>query len=146
MLRDRWAGHLVVKGLMTGDEARRAVDAGADAVVVSNHGGRQLDGAPATMRMLPEVLDAVGTSAEVLVDGGVRRGTDVARALAVGARAVLIGRPYLYGLAAAGQGGVEQILQVLAAELRDTLTLLGLADVADLGPDVLVRRSGSMQA
>ena len=124
---------------MTGDEARRAVDAGADAVVVSNHGGRQLDGAPATMRMLPEVLDAVGNSAEVLVDGGVRRGTDVARALAVGARAVLIGRPYLYGLAAAGQGGVEQILQVLAAELRDTLTLLGLADVADLGPDVLIR-------
>ena len=145
-LRDRWAGHLVAKGLMTGDEARHAVDAGADAVVVSNHGGRQLDGAPATMRMLPEVLDAVGDRAEVLVDGGVRRGTDVARALAVGARAVLIGRPYLYGLAAAGQGGVERILDVLAAELRDTLTLLGLADVSELGPDVLVHGSGSMRA
>jgi L-lactate dehydrogenase (cytochrome) len=144
-LRDRWSGHLIVKGLMTGDEARRAVDAGADAVVVSNHGGRQLDGAPATMRMLPEVVDAVGSRTEVLVDGGVRRGTDVVRALALGARAVLIGRPYLYGLAAAGQGGVERILAVLGAELRDTLTLLGRSDVSQLGPDVLVGRSGSMQ-
>lgn len=137
-LRSGWTGHFVVKGLVTGDEARRAVDAGADAVVVSNHGGRQLDGAPATMRMLPEVVDAVGGHAEVLVDGGVRRGTDIVRALALGARAVLIGRPYLYAVAAAGQGGVEQILDVLAAELRDTLTLLGRSDVADLGPDVLI--------
>ncbi len=144
-LRERWKGQLIVKGVMTGDEASRAVDAGADAVVVSNHGGRQLDGAPATMRMLPEVLDAVagsGPSVEVLVDGGVRRGTDVARALAVGARAVLIGRPYLYGVAAAGQGGVEQILKVLSAELRDTLTLLGLSDVSQLGPQVLVDDPG----
>ena len=138
VLRDRWSGNFVVKGLMTGDEARRAVDAGADAVIVSNHGGRQLDGAPATMRMLPEVLDAVGSQVEVLVDSGVRRGTDIARALAVGARAVLIGRPYLYGLAVAGQGGVERILDVLATELRDTLTLLGLADVSELSPDVLI--------
>ncbi len=137
-IRSRWNGHFVVKGLMTGDEARRAVDAGADAVVVSNHGGRQLDGAPATMRMLPEVVDAVGDRVEVLVDGGVRRGTDVVRALALGARAVLVGRPYLYAVAAAGQGGVEQILDVLATELRDTLTLLGVGDVAELGPDVLI--------
>jgi isopentenyl diphosphate isomerase/L-lactate dehydrogenase-like FMN-dependent dehydrogenase len=118
------------------------VDAGADAVVVSNHGGRQLDGAPATMRMLPEVVDAVGGQVEVLVDGGVRRGTDVARALALGARAVLIGRPYLYAVAAAGQAGVEQILDVFAAELRDTLTLLGLTDVSELGPEVLIGPGG----
>jgi isopentenyl diphosphate isomerase/L-lactate dehydrogenase-like FMN-dependent dehydrogenase len=138
-LRRRWAGAFVVKGVLTGPEAARAADAGADAVVVSNHGGRQLDGAPATMRMLPEVLDAVGGRVEVLVDGGVRRGVDVARALALGARAVLIGRPYLYGVAAAGQAGVEQVLAVLATELRHTLTLLGVADVSDLGPQVLVR-------
>jgi isopentenyl diphosphate isomerase/L-lactate dehydrogenase-like FMN-dependent dehydrogenase len=138
-LRRRWHGAFVVKGVITGAEAARAVDAGADAVVVSNHGGRQLDGAPATMRMLPEVLDAVGDRVEVLVDSGVRRGVDVARALAVGARAVLIGRPYLYGVAAAGQAGVERVLSVLATELRHTLTLLGVADVSDLGPEILVR-------
>lgn len=140
-IRSRWKGRFVVKGVMTGDEAIRAVDAGADAVVVSNHGGRQLDGAPATMQMLPEVLDAVGPTTEVLLDGGIRRGVDVARALALGARAVLIGRPYLYGVAAAGQGGVEQILNVLATELRDTLVLLGLAGVDKLGPEVLVTPS-----
>jgi isopentenyl diphosphate isomerase/L-lactate dehydrogenase-like FMN-dependent dehydrogenase len=137
-LRDRWTGPLVVKGLVTGDDAAKAADAGADAVVVSNHGGRQLDGAPATMRMLPEVLDAVGDRVEVLVDGGVRRGGDVARALSLGARAVLIGRPYLYGVSIAGQAGVEHVLALLAAELRHTLTLLGCAGIDELGPHTLV--------
>lgn len=140
-LRRRWGGRFVVKGLVVGDEARRAVDAGADAVVVSNHGGRQLDGAPATMRMLPEVLEAVadtGAPVEVLLDSGVRRGGDVARALALGARAVLIGRPYLWGVAVAGERGVAHVLDLLAAELRLTLTLLGCDGVEDLGPHSLV--------
>lgn len=137
-LREQWGGGFVVKGVITGDEARRAVDAGADAVVVSNHGGRQLDGAPATMRMLPEVVAAVGDRAEVLVDSGVRRGADVARALALGARAVLIGRPYLYGVAIGGQAGVEHILRLLAGDLRHVLVLLGLSSVDELGPDALV--------
>jgi len=137
-VRERWTGSLVVKGMVTGDDARRAVDVGADAVVVSNHGGRQLDGAPATMRMLPEVLDAVGDRVEVLVDGGVRRGGDVAKALALGARAVLIGRPYLYGVSIGGQAGVEHIVNLLAAELRHTLTLLGCAGIDELGASSLV--------
>lgn len=133
-LRRSWPGRLVVKGLLTGDDARRAVDAGADAVIVSNHGGRQLDGAPATLAVLPEVVAAVGDRTEVLVDGGVRRGGHVVLALALGARAVLVGRPYLYGLAAAGERGVERILDVLAAEMRRTLLLLGCPSVAELGP------------
>jgi L-lactate dehydrogenase (cytochrome) len=131
-LRDRWTGPLVVKGVLGAEDGRRAADAGADAVVVSNHGGRQLDGAPATAAVLPEVVDAVGERAEVLVDGGIRRGSDVARALALGATAVLIGRPYLYGLAVDGQRGVEAIVDVLATELRRTLRLLGCPSVRAL--------------
>lgn len=131
-IRAHWAAPLVVKGILTGDDARRAVDSGADAVVVSNHGGRQLDGAPATAHVLPEVVAAVGGAVEVLVDGGVRRGADVARAVALGAGAVLIGRPYLYGLAVGGQAGVEAVLDVLATELARTLRLLGCPAVADL--------------
>lgn len=131
-MRDRWTRPLVVKGVLTGDDARRAVDAGADAVVVSNHGGRQLDGAPATGRVLPEVVAAVGHGTEVLVDGGIRRGADVARALALGARAVLVGRPYLYGLAVDGQRGVEAVLDVLRVELTRTMRLLGCGSVTEL--------------
>lgn len=134
-LRQHWPGRLVVKGVLSGEDARRAVDSGADAVVVSNHGGRQLDGAPATLAVLPEVVAAVGDRTEVLIDGGIRRGGHVVLALALGARAVLVGRPYLYGLAAAGQPGVERVLDVLAAEMRRTLLLLGCPSVADLGPD-----------
>ncbi|MGH8979945.1 MAG: alpha-hydroxy acid oxidase [Acidimicrobiales bacterium] len=132
--RRRWAGHLVVKGVLTAHDGRRAVDAGADAVVVSNHGGRQLDCAPATLRALPELVRAVGGDVEVYVDGGVRRGSHVVAALALGARAVLVGRPYLYGLAAAGERGVVRILDVLRAEMRRTMTLLGCPTVAELGP------------
>jgi L-lactate dehydrogenase (cytochrome) len=131
-IRARWPGALLVKGILTADDARRAVDTGCEGVVVSNHGGRQLDGAPATMTALPRVVDAVGSSATVLVDGGVRRGSDVARALAVGASAVLVGRPYLYGLQAAGTAGVERILDILRADLSRTLTLLGCPGVSDL--------------
>lgn len=133
-LRRRWAGRVVVKGVLSADDGRRAVDAGADAVVVSNHGGRQLDGAPATLRVLPEMVDAVGDDLEVYLDGGVRRGSHVVTALALGARAVLIGRPYLYALAAAGEPGVVRILDVLRAEMRRTMTLLGCSSVAELDP------------
>lgn len=131
-IRQRWDRPLVVKGLLSSDDARQAVDAGADAVVVSNHGGRQLDGAPATLAVLPEVVDAVDARTQVLVDGGIRRGGDVVKALALGARAVLIGRPYLYGLAVAGHGGVGQVLEVLRTEMRRTMRLLGCPSVAQL--------------
>jgi isopentenyl diphosphate isomerase/L-lactate dehydrogenase-like FMN-dependent dehydrogenase len=131
-VRERFSGPLIVKGVMTAEDACRSLDVGASAVVVSNHGGRQLDGAPATAAVLPEVVDAVGERAEVLVDGGIRRGSDVARALALGATAVLIGRPYLYGLAVDGQRGVEAIVDVLATELRRTLRLLGCPSVRAL--------------
>ncbi len=131
-MRGRWSGSLVVKGVLTGDDAVRAADAGADAVVVSNHGGRQLEGAPATARVLPEVVDAAGDRLEVLMDGGVRRGGDVVKALAIGARAVLVGRPYLYALAVAGEPGVERLLDIFRSEIARTLSLLGCPDVAEL--------------
>ena len=136
-LRRRWDGPFLVKGVLSATDARRAVDAGADAVVVSNHGGRQLDGAPATLRVLPEVVAAVGGDAEVLIDGGIRRGSHVVAALALGARAVLVGRPYLFGLAAAGERGVERILDILRTEMRRTMVLMGCSSVDQLGPDWL---------
>jgi len=140
-MRSRWEGALVVKGVLSAPDARRAVDHGADAVIVSNHGGRQLDGAPATMRVLAEVVDEVGAGAEVLVDGGVRWGADVVKALALGARATLVGRPYVWGLAAAGERGVERVLEVLATEMRRTLTLLGCPSVGALDRTWLQRPS-----
>lgn len=131
-IRQAWRGPILVKGLLTGDDARRALDVGAAGVIVSNHGGRQLDGAPATLRVLPEIVAAVNGRAEVLMDGGIRRGTDVAKALALGARAVLVGRAYAYGLAAAGEAGVTRALQLLYDELRRTLCLLGCPSVGEL--------------
>ncbi|MCL4434115.1 MAG: alpha-hydroxy-acid oxidizing protein [Actinobacteria bacterium] len=128
-IRSRWTGSLVVKGVLSATDAVLAVESGADCVVVSNHGGRQLEGAPATMRVLPEVVAAVGGKVEVLVDSGVRRGADVVKAIALGARAVLIGRPYLYGLAAGGQHGVEGILNIFREEMERTMTLLGCPGV-----------------
>ena len=132
-LRALWGGKLVVKGLLSAEDARRAADAGADAVIVSNHGGRQLDGAPATLRVLPEVAAAVGDQIEVLVDGGIRRGSHVVKALSLGARAVLIGRPYLYGLAVGGQAGVERIVEILREEMTRTMALMGCPSVSELG-------------
>jgi isopentenyl diphosphate isomerase/L-lactate dehydrogenase-like FMN-dependent dehydrogenase len=131
-LRDLWTGPLVVKGVMTAGDARHAVDRGADAVVVSNHGGRQLDGLAASVSRLPEVVSAVGDRAEVLLDGGIRRGSDVVKALALGARACLIGRPYWYGLGAAGEAGVSRVLDILHAEMSDTMALIGRPTIADL--------------
>ncbi len=124
-IRQRWSKPLLVKGILTGADAVAAADAGADAVIVSNHGGRQLVGAPATVHVLGEVVDALSGRVEVLLDGGVRRGSDVVKALAIGARAVLIGRAYLYALSVAGQQGVEQVLDVLRTEMSRTMRLLG---------------------
>lgn len=134
-LRKRWDGSFVVKGILTAEDARRAVGCGANAVVVSNHGGRQLDCTPATFDALPGVVASVGDDIEVLVDGGIRRGAHVVAALARGARAVMVGRPYLYGLAAAGERGVERVLDVLAAEMRRTMVLMGCPSVDRLGPE-----------
>ena len=131
-IRKCWPGSIVIKGVLTGDDARRAVDEGAVAVVVSNHGGRQLDGAPATLRVLPEVVSAVDGRVEVLMDGGIRRGSDIVKAICLGARAVLVGRAYAYGLAAAGEAGVARALEILRADVERTLRLLGCPCVAAL--------------
>jgi L-lactate dehydrogenase (cytochrome) len=131
-MRDAWAGPLVVKGVLGGDDARRAVDAGATAVVVSNHGGRQLDTVPASLRALPEVVAAVGGRVEVLMDGGIRRGSDVVKALCLGARAVLIGRAYAWGLGAAGRAGVTRAIEILRTDLVRTMKLLGCDGVREL--------------
>jgi len=133
-IRDAWKGPIVVKGVHTGDDARRALDAGASAVVVSNHGGRQLDGVAPTLRVLPEVVAAVNGQVEVLLDGGIRRGSDIAKAMCLGARAVLAGRAYAYGLAAGGGPGVTRAIDILRTDLIRTLKLLGCGSVAELGP------------
>ncbi len=131
-LREAWGGPIVIKGVHTADDARRAVDAGANAIVVSNHGGRQLDGVAPTLRVLPEVVAAVRGRVEVLLDGGIRRGGDIVKALCLGARAVLVGRAYAYGLGAGGEAGVAKAIQILRADLVRTLKLLGCASVAEL--------------
>jgi isopentenyl diphosphate isomerase/L-lactate dehydrogenase-like FMN-dependent dehydrogenase len=131
-LRERWGVPVVVKGLVTAEDATLACEYGASAVVVSNHGGRQLDGAIASLEALPEVVDAVGDRAEVYLDGGVRGGSDVAMALALGARAVLVGRPAMYGLAFGGAKGVEQVLEIFREETENALALLGCRSPADV--------------
>jgi len=127
----------VVKGILTGDDARRAIDEGAAAVVVSNHGGRQLDYAAASFRVLPEIVEAVGNQTEVLMDGGIRRGSDIIKALCLGARAVLLGRAYAYGLAAAGEAGATRAIQIIRADMERTLKLLGCCSLADLDASYL---------
>jgi L-lactate dehydrogenase (cytochrome) len=131
-IRESWPGHILVKGVITGDDARRAVDAGVSGLIVSNHGGRQLDTCLPTARALPEVLDAVNGQAEVLVDGGIRRGADIVKAICMGAKAVLVGRAYGYGLAAAGQAGVARAIAILKADIERTLILLGCPSVTQL--------------
>ena len=131
-LRQAWPGPIVVKGVLTAQDARRAVDEGAVAVVVSNHGGRQLDCVSPTLRALPEVVAAVGDKTEVLMDGGIRRGSDIVKAICLGARAVLIGRGYAYGLAAAGEAGVTRAIQILVADVERTLRLLGCSSIREL--------------
>jgi L-lactate dehydrogenase (cytochrome) len=132
-IREVWSGPIIVKGILVGDDARRAVDEGAAAVVVSNHGGRQLDSAPASVRALQEIVRAVNGHVEIMMDGGIRCGSDVVKAICLGARAVLIGRAYAYGLAAAGRPGVAKALAILRADLERTLRLLGCPSVEGLG-------------
>lgn len=131
-LKAAWPGPIVIKGVLTGDDARQAVDGGAAAVIVSNHGGRQLDYSPATLKVLPEVVAAVGGQAEVLMDGGIRRGSDVVKALCMGAQAVLVGRAYAYGLGAAGETGVTRAIEILRADLNRTMVLLGCPSISQL--------------
>ena len=146
-LRERWEGPFLVKGLLEAADAVRAVDdIGATGVIVSNHGGRQLNGASASLTALPSIVGAVGDRADVLIDGGIRYGSDIATALALGARAVLIGRPYIYGLAVGGAAGVKAILDILAAELRQTMTLMGVAKLDDLKPESLIAQPCSPMA
>ena len=137
-LREQWGGPFMLKGVMRVDDAQRAVDAGVSAISVSNHGGNNLDGTPATIRALPAVVDAVGDQVEVLLDGGVRRGSDVVKAVALGARAVMIGRAYLWGLAANGQAGVENVLDILRSGIDSGLLGLGHSSLKDLSPADLV--------
>jgi len=131
-IREAWTGPIVIKGIHTAEDARRAVDEGADALVVSNHGGRQLDRVAPSLQMLPEVVAAIGDRIEVLFDGGIRRGSDIIKALCLGARAVLVGRAYAYGLGAAGEAGVARAIEILRADLVRTLKLLGCASVGEL--------------
>ena len=141
-LRSQWDGPFMVKGISRADEARRAADAGASAISVSTHAGNNLDGTPAPIRVLPEVVDAVGDQIEVVMDSGIRRGSDVVKALALGARAVMIGRAYLWGLAANGQAGVENVLDILRMGIDSNLLGLGKASIAELSPDDVVIPDG----
>ena len=138
-IRSEWQGPLLVKGILEADDARQAASLGADGIVVSNHGGRQLDGVPSAARALPAIVDAVGDRLAVLADGGVRSGLDVVRMLALGARAVLVGRPWAFALGGAGQAGVAHVLQLLQAEMRVAMALTGCTRVADIDRSVLVR-------
>lgn len=139
-LREHWHGPIALKGICSAEDARRAVDAGVDGVVVSNHGGRQVDGAVSSLAALPLVAEAVGGRCEVLFDSGIRTGADVVKALALGARAVLVGRPYVWGLALGGEEGVTHVLRALLADLDITMALTGCATPAELGPDHLTGR------
>ena len=131
-LRKAWPGPIVVKGVLTGEDARRSIDAGAAGLIVSNHGGRQLDSVSATLRALPEIVKAVNGQIEVLMDGGIRRGSDIVKAICMGARAVLVGRAYAYGLGAAGEAGVHRSIEILRADLLRTMKLLGCTSIAEL--------------
>ncbi|HEX3787381.1 MAG TPA: pre-mycofactocin synthase MftD [Pseudonocardiaceae bacterium] len=141
-LREQWGGPFLLKGIGRVDDARQAVEIGADAISVSNHGGNNLDGTPASIRLLPRIVDAVGDSVEVVLDGGIRRGADVVKALALGARAVLVGRACLWGLAAAGQGGVENVLDILRGGIDSALLGVGRGSVQELTRDDVVMSPG----
>ena len=141
-LREQWGGPFMLKGVMRVDDAKRAVDAGVSAISVSNHGGNNLDGTPAPIRALPAIAEAVGDQVDVLLDGGIRRGSDVVKAVALGARAVMIGRAYLWGLAAGGQAGVENVLDILRGGIDSALLGLGLSSVQELEPSSILVPEG----
>jgi len=136
-LRRAWRAPIIVKGVLTGNDARRAIDEGAEGLVLSNRGGRQLDGVAATLRALPEIVAAVNGQAEVLMDGGLRRGSDILKAFCMGARAVLVGRAYAYGVGAAGQAGVARALEILRTEVERTMRLLGCPSVVELNSSLV---------
>ena len=135
--RDLWPGPIMLKGVQDVDDARKAADLGIEAVALSNHGGRQLDSSPAPFELLPATVDAVGGQIEILVDGGIRRGADIVKAVAMGATACMVGRAYLYGLGAAGERGVDKALGFLHDEFERTMKLVGAANVDELGPDYI---------
>ena len=142
-IKRRWGGPLIVKGIMDAEDARLAVDAGVDALVVSNHGGRQLDGAPSTIEALPAIVDAVGPRIEVWFDGGIRSGQDVLRAVALGAKSTMIGRAFLHGLGAMGEAGVTRCLQIIRKELDITMAFCGKTDIRQVDRSILVDRGGT---
>ena len=142
-IRSRWGGPLVIKGILDPDDAREAVAQGADGIVVSNHGGRQLDGVLSTARALPPIVEAVGDRLTVLADGGVRSGLDVVRMLAMGAKGVLLGRAWAYALAGGGQAGVAHLLRLVEAEMRVAMALTGCVRIEDIGPHVIAEASAS---
>jgi L-lactate dehydrogenase (cytochrome) len=145
-IRRLWAGKLVLKGIMDAEDAKRAVDAGADAIVVSNHGGRQLDGAPSSISALPAIVEAARGRTEIWFDGGIRSGQDVLRAIALGAKAVMIGRAILYGLGAMGEAGVRLCLEILAKELSVTMGFCGVTDINAVNSSILALRAASPEA
>ena len=136
-IRDLWRGKLIIKGILDIDDAKRAAKTGASALVVSNHGGRQLDGAPSSIAMLPKIVDAVGSDIEFMFDGGIRTGADILRALALGARSCMIGRAYVYGLGANGEAGVAKAIDILKKELDVSMALTGVKSIDEIGPQVL---------
>ena len=138
-IKERWGGKLIIKGILDPEDAKMAAKTGADAIIVSNHGGRQLDGAPSSISVLPEIVDAVGDKIEVHLDGGIRSGQDVLKALCLGAKGTYIGRPFLYGLGAGGKAGVKLALEIIRNELDITLALCGKRTIADAGPDLLYK-------
>jgi L-lactate dehydrogenase (cytochrome) len=141
-MRKIWPGKLVLKGILDADDARKAADLGVDAIVVSNHGGRQLDGAPSTVAALPRIANAAGDRIEILFDSGIRSGQDVLKALALGAHGCLIGRAYLYGLSAMGEAGVTKALKLIGEELRASMAFTGVKTIADISRDILFDKVG----
>jgi L-lactate dehydrogenase (cytochrome) len=136
-IRDQWGGKLILKGILDVDDAKLAAKTGASALIVSNHGGRQLDGAPSSISALPKVVDAVGSDVELMFDGGIRTGADILRALALGARSCMIGRAYVYGLGANGEAGVAKAIDILKKELDVAMALTGVKSIDEIGPHVL---------
>jgi isopentenyl diphosphate isomerase/L-lactate dehydrogenase-like FMN-dependent dehydrogenase len=141
-IRELWKGPIVMKGVMTADDAKRSVDHGAQGIVVSTHAGRQLDGCAGSLRVLPGILEAVGTQMDVIFDGGIRRGSDVVKAMAMGAKACLLGRGYAYGMAAAGDAGVERAIEIFRADITRTLKLLGCPSISALDSSYIATRPG----
>lgn len=135
-----WEGPFVLKGIMSVEDAKKAVAIGASAIVISNHGGRQLDSSPAPFEVLPEIVDAVGGKIEIILDGGIRRGTHVLKAMALGANACMIGRPYLYGMAAGGQAGVARALDLLRTEIELDMKLMGCRNMSEVNHCCLRKR------